>query len=85
MMEKIKEVNKMSDRLLKLIKEVMPEAKLDGANESSRLMEDLGLDSIGLMMLAMSLEDEFGVHFNEVVKFETVKDVISYLEKNATK
>lgn len=75
----------MYDRLLKLIKEVMPEAELDGANESSRLMEDLGLDSIGLMMLAMSLEDEFGVHFNEVVKFETVKDVISYLEKNATK
>lgn len=85
MMERIKEVNNMYDRLLKLIKEVMPEAKLEGASESSRLVEDLGLDSIGLMMLAMSLEDEFGVHFNEVVKFETVKDVISFLEKNATK
>ncbi len=75
----------MFERLLKLIKEVMPEAKVDGATESSRLVEDLGLDSIGLMMLAMSMEDEFGVHFNEVVKFETVKDVISFLEKNATK
>ena len=85
MMERIKEVNNMYDRLLKLIKEVMPEAKLEGASVSSRLVEDLGLDSIGLMMLAMSLEDEFGVHFNEVVKFETVKDVISFLEKNATK
>jgi acyl carrier protein len=75
----------MFERLLKLIKEVMPEAKVDGATTSSRLVEDLGLDSIGLMMLAMSMEDEFGVHFNEVVKFETVQDVISFLEKNSTK
>lgn len=82
MMEKIKEVNKMYDRLLKIIKEAMPNLDVSKANENSRLVEDLGFDSIGLMMLAMSLEDEFGVHFNEVVKFETVKDVITYLEKN---
>ena len=75
----------MYDRLLKLIKDQMPDLDISKASESSRLVEDLGFDSIGLMMLAMSLEDEFGVHFNEVVRFETVKDVISFLEKNATK
>ncbi|MCR5332490.1 MAG: acyl carrier protein [Bacilli bacterium] len=75
----------MYDRLLKLIKEQMPDLDISKASENSRLVEDLGFDSIGLMMLAMSLEDEFGVHFNEVVRFETVKDVISFLEKNASK
>lgn len=75
----------MYDRLLKLIKDQMPDLDISKASESSRLVEDLGFDSIGLMMLAMSLEDEFGVRFNEVVRFETVKDVISFLEKNATK
>lgn len=75
----------MFERLLKLIKKVMPEAKLDNASLSSRLIEDLGLDSIGLMMLAMSMEDEFGVHFDEAITFSTVQDVIDYLNKNARK
>ena len=75
----------MYNRLLELIKQAMPDADLSNANENSRLFEDLGFDSLALMMLAMSLEDEFGVHFDKPEAFETVKDVLLYLEKNATK
>ena len=75
----------MYERLLKLIKENLPDADLSKATESSRLMEDIGLDSVGMMMLSMSIEDEFGVRFDEPVYFETVKDVLDWLSKNATK
>ena len=73
----------MFERLMKLIKENMPDADVSKATPESRLKEDLGFDSIGLMMLSMAIEDEFNVTFNEVVTFSTVKDVLDYLEKHA--
>ena len=75
----------MYERLLKLIKQNMPDVDLEKASTKSRLMEDLGMDSIGLMMLSMAMEDEFGVRFDEPEPFETVQDVLDYLEKHATK
>ena len=33
----------------------------------------------------LALEEEFGVSFNAPVKFETVQDVMDFLQKNATK
>ena len=75
----------MYERLLKLIQDNMPDADLSNANENSRLIEDLGMDSIGMMMLSMSIEDEFGVQFDEPVTFTTVKDVLDWLKENAKK
>ena len=48
--------------------------------ESTRLVEELGFDSLALMMLAMEIEDTYGFKFQEFVKFETVGDVCGYLE-----
>ena len=75
----------MYDRLLKLIKQYLPEDKIASATPESRLLADLGMDSIGMLMLSMALEEEFGVSFNAPVLFVTVQDVLDYLDKNATK
>ena len=75
----------MFERLLKLIQDNMPDANLSKATVDSRLVEDLGMDSIGMMMLSMSIEDEFGVRFDEPVYFTTVKDVLDWLEEHKTK
>ncbi len=76
----------MYDRLLKLIKQYLPEDKISQATPSSRLQADLGgMDSIGMLMLSMAMEEEFGVSFREPVHFVTVQDVVDFLEKNATK
>lgn len=75
----------MYDRLLPLIKKYLPEDKIAQATPESRLIADLGMDSIGMMMMSMALEEEFGVSFNAPVKFETVQDVMDFLQKNATK
>ena len=75
----------MYERLLKLIQENLPDKDLANATKESRLIEDLGMDSIGMMMLSMSIEDEFGVTFDAPGTFKTVQDVLDYLDKNATK
>lgn len=74
----------MLERLKKLIKQNMPDSDVEHATESTKLA-DLGIDSIGMMMLSMSMEEEFGVEFTDAIPFETVKDVLDYLNKNATK
>lgn len=74
----------MLERLKKLIKQNMPDSDAEHATESTKLV-DLGIDSIGMMMLSMSMEEEFGVEFTDAISFETVKDVLDYLNKNATK
>lgn len=73
----------MYDRLVKLIKENMPDVDISKATPEARLKEDLGMDSIGLMMLSMAIEDEFNVTFNDVVTFSTVQDVLDFLKHNA--
>ncbi len=75
----------MFERLIKLIQENLPEKDVSGAKPENRLIEDLGMDSIGMMMLSMSIEDEFGVTFDGPVTFKTVQDVLDFLAKNATK
>ena len=75
----------MFERLLKLMEQNMPDTDFSNATPESRLLEDLGIDSIGLMMLSMAIEDEFGVRFNEPVPFQTVQDVLDYLDKHAKK
>ena len=75
----------MLERLKKIIKESVPDLDIKNVDENSKLVEDLGFDSLAIMMLAMSLEDEFGVRFDKPENFVTVKDVLVYLEKNAKK
>lgn len=71
------------EKLKEIILKVMPDINVDSVNEETKLVDDLQFDSLGIMMLAMALEDEFGVHFDGPVQFVTVGDVIKYLDENA--
>ena len=70
----------MLERLKKLVKNVNPDANLDNVTLDTKLVEDLHFDSLGMMMFAMAIEDEFGISFDEPMNFVTVKDVVDYLE-----
>lgn len=72
----------MLEKLKELIKGVMPEVETEGVTEQTKLVEDLHFDSLGIMMLAMAIEDEFGFQFKEAINFVTVGDVIKYIEEN---
>ena len=70
----------MLNKLKEILGKVLPDIDLDTITENTRLAEDLGFDSLAMMMMAMELEDAFGFKFAEFVRFKTVGDVCGYLE-----
>ena len=56
---------------------------LDKCNESSNLITDLGLNSVGMLFMVISIEEAFSVSFENVnfSSFVTVKDVIDYIDE----
>ena len=70
----------MLDKLKDILGKVLPQVDMSTVTEETRLIDDLGFDSLALMMLSIEIEDAFGFRFTEFVRFETVGDVCGYLE-----
>lgn len=51
--------------------------------EESNLVNDIGLSSVGILYVVIGIEEFFGIRFDDVgfADFETIKDVIDYIEK----
>ena len=49
---------------------------------SSKIKKDLGADSLDILQLLMRIEDEYGIVIPDesLAKFDTVADVVTYLE-----
>ncbi len=69
------------DKLTSIIKSVKPGIDLDNIDENTTLSEDLGIDSLTMLMIAMRIEDEFGIQF-ESQSFKTVGEVCNYIESH---
>ena len=69
------------EKLKEILNSVNPAVITDGVNQDTKLVEDLGLDSLNMMLLAVSVEDEFGFRFDDMPVFETVGDISLYIEK----
>ena len=56
--------------------------KIESATESTRLVEDIGLASVGMLYLVIVLEESFQIKFDDVgtATFDTVGKVIDYIE-----
>lgn len=55
----------------------------DKINADSKIIEDLGADSLDMVEMLMTLEDEFGISISdeEAVNLKTVSDIVNYIEK----
>ena len=71
------------ERLVKVFKAVF-EAEVDVSKlkPEASLREDIGINSIGLLYMAMAVEEEFGIKFKneDFAGIQTVADVISCIE-----
>ena len=49
----------------------------------SKIIDDLGANSLNILMLLMTIEEDFGIKVpdEELADFKTVGDVVSFLEK----
>ena len=70
----------MLDQLKEILAKVNRSIDMEKVTEDTKLIDDLGLDSLSIMLFAMEIEVAFGFRFTEAVKFETVGDVCRYLE-----
>lgn len=70
----------MIDQLKEILSKVNKDIDMQSITEDTRLVDDLGLDSLSIMMFAMEIEAAFGFRFTEPVKFVTVGEVCRYLE-----
>lgn len=70
----------MLEQLKEILGKVLPEVDMSTVTEKTKLIEDLGFDSLALLMLSMEIEEAFNFQFTEFVHFETVGDVCGYLE-----
>ena len=71
------------ERLLKVCDAVF-EGQIDISviKHETLLREDLSINSIGLLYMAMAVEEEFGIKFNndDFIDIKTVADVIRIIE-----
>ncbi len=72
------------DKVKKILCEQF-EVEADKITEETSLIDDLGADSLDLVDLVMSFEDEFGVEMpdEDIESIKTVGDVVKFIEENA--
>ena len=71
------------EELKELFKTVFPEEiSVDSVTENARLREDIGMNSISLLYMAMVLEEKYNVQFSndDFMTLFTVSDVIKKIE-----
>lgn len=73
------------EKLKAILNKVNPDYDISTVSEKTNLREDLGMDSLAMMLVSMELEDAFAIHFSDPVNFETVGDVVGYLKEKGIK
>lgn len=76
------------DEIIEKLKEIFQlvvhnGVSVDNITEDSLIMTDLGVDSVGLIYLAIAIEKTFEVDMSEVTinTFKTIGDVIKFIEE----
>lgn len=67
------------EKLLEIFANVIPEVDTNEIKPESNLIEDLGLNSLTLMLLAVSIEEEYNMKFDDLSSKETVGEVRDYI------
>ena len=72
------------ERLVKVFHAVFEDdVDLSAITPESSLMEDIGMNSIGMLYMAMAVEEEFGIKFknDDLAGIRTVADVVKLIEE----
>ncbi len=77
--------NEIKEKLGDILGMAMRDADVDitALDESSDLVTDLGLNSVGVLYIVIAIEEFFNIEFENVGfgDFKTLGDVIDYIEK----
>jgi acyl carrier protein len=81
---KVSAVSAVFDRLQAIVAEQLG-VETEKITPDAEFIQDLNADSLDMVELVMSLEEEFGVEISdeEVEKIIKVSDAVEYIEENA--
>ncbi len=70
-------------RVVDLVAEVLVDVKKENIRMDSKIVEDLGAESLDIYDMIALLEDEFGLEITdeEVEKIQTVQDVANFIKE----
>ena len=59
----------------------------DQVTPQSNIKEDLGADSLDILQLLMTIEEDYGIQIpdEELAEFTVVQDIVDYLDRNEQK
>ncbi|MBW9215904.1 acyl carrier protein [Mumia sp. zg.B53] len=71
------------DELAAILEQIAPGSTTAPLNPSSSFTEDLGLDSLSLVQLALAIEERLGVRIPDadLATLRTVGDAVAYVER----
>lgn len=68
------------DGLKEILSNVRPKTDLSSVSYESRLINDLGIDSLSMLLISLAAENKFHMQFaSGTPPFETVGDVCDYI------
>lgn len=77
--------NEIVESLKKIVNSIDPQLCVSEVVEDTRLIEDIGLNSLTYLMMGIYLEREFGITFDyqSAASFRTVSDICDYVEEHS--
>jgi acyl carrier protein len=81
---RIPNMDDLDKRVVELVAEVLVDVNKDNIEMSSKIVEDLGAESLDIYDMIALLEDEFGLEITdeEVEKIQTVQDVADFIREH---
>lgn len=75
-------MDEIEKKVVDLVAEVLVDVNKDNIQLDSKIVEDLGAESLDIYDMIALLEDEFGMEINdeEVEKIQTVQDVADFIK-----
>jgi len=69
------------DEIVIILRRVVPHAVVD-VRLDSKLVDDIGIDSLGTYELVMDAEDRFGIEIedDQLLKLATVRDIVEFVK-----
>ena len=73
----------MYDKVVEIIASQL-QIDADQIDEHTKIMEDLGADSLDIVEILLAMEDSFGITIpdEDIEELITVSDVVEYVESN---
>lgn len=73
-------IDKLREMFVRIFEE---DIDVEKVNEGTRFIEDLGMTSISMLYMALAIEEEFGIAFNndDFTTLRSVGDVLARIEK----